>query len=229
MEIDYSAEDNFLPKKERSGRKRQVKGTKVNISDKTRRTVRCIAITTTGTKCKRMTTRGQYCDKHNKSIGDRGLNKHTSVYGKYAISLADTMREMQEISVEMKDEVVLLRAILTSVLLKYEEGTATYHDVVAVTEQLRKVLEYQAKFLPARRPIDEEAVSSVVTKITDIIIDEVQDEKTVRTLVMKLSNSLTTVATEEKKRAIMFSNQSTEVRKKEQALGFYRDNTKEER
>lgn len=157
----------------------------------------CLAITKQGKPCRKKAVFGQFCAVH----APRNIKSSSgSLYAKYIPSLESVLLEVENIEHEMVEEIKLLRALLTNILIKYEAGTAGYTEVLNVVEQLRKVLDYQSKFLPEKRPVDENAVTEVINNVVNIVISQVEDEKVLTKIINQLHKVLSKAESQEIKK-----------------------------
>jgi len=156
---------------------------------------KCKAINARGKQCKLYAVTPQgFCKIHSgKSYASNTGKKKHSLYAKYVPSLKETFDSLSSLNEQMTEEVKLLRALLASTLVSYEGGVSTKGEILAVMDQLRKVMEYQAKFLPEKRPIDIESVDEVINKITNIIIMKVESPKILEEIVSDMTEVLTEV------------------------------------
>lgn len=170
-----------------------------NLSKKPQGSKRCLALTHTGKACKNNAKYGNFCAHHKSKNPSAFVPASGPIYAHYAPSLRGAMEKMQHIHENMWEEVTLLRGLLASTLVMYNEGADVLDQLITVVDQLRKVLDYQSKFLPNKRPVDEKAISIVVEKMVTVIQNEVEDSNILENIIIKLDSTLSEVTNAEEK------------------------------
>lgn len=163
---------------------------------------KCAALTNLGKPCKMAAKNGKYCTFHTRGSGAKVERADSMVYAQYIPSMKETMEDLSKIHENMWSEITLLRAILATALVRFEEGADVLDDVLRIIDLLRKTIDLQSRFLPNKRPVDEQSLTLTVQKFVNVLIAEEVDPNVLENVVIRLDTELAEIQQKEEVRAL---------------------------